>query len=79
MISFATKGFCEIAAPIGIAYGGMAGLDELRKIKGLEPIFFLPFIADIIIGDTESQQVLKENRAISARIVNNKIEEAYLN
>ena len=33
----------------------MAGLDELRKLKGYEPIFFLPFLADVLLPDTEAQ------------------------
>ena len=35
-----SKGLCEAAAPVGVVFGGMAGIDELRKAKGLEPIFF---------------------------------------
>jgi hypothetical protein len=34
-IILCSKGFCETAAPIGILFGGMAGLDELIKAKGL--------------------------------------------
>lgn len=44
-IILCSKGLCEIAAPVGVVFGGMAGVDELRKAKGLEPIF-LPKLAD---------------------------------
>ena len=37
-IVWCSKGFCDVAAPIGVAYGSMAAIDELRKIKGLEPM-----------------------------------------
>lgn len=42
---------CEVAAPVGVVFGGMSGIDELRKAKGLEPIF-IPKLADIILPDT---------------------------
>lgn len=46
-IILCSKGLCETAAPVGVVFGGMAGIDELRKAKGLEPLF-LPKLADLI-------------------------------
>lgn len=34
--------------------GGMGAIDELRKAKGLDPIF-LPKYADLIFQDTETE------------------------
>lgn len=34
IIIWCSKGFCESAAPVGVVFGGMAGIDELRKAKG---------------------------------------------
>lgn len=34
----------------------MARIDELRKIKGIEPIF-LPFLADILIPRNEMSNI----------------------
>jgi hypothetical protein len=50
----------------------MAGFDELRKIKGYEPIF-LPFLADIFIPDNESGKVYSEQRKLIAQLTQNKI------
>lgn len=38
-----TKGFCETLAPFGFIYGGMVGYDNLRIMRGREPLF-LPYI-----------------------------------
>ena len=32
-IIWCSKGFCETAAPVGVVFGGMAGIDEIRKAK----------------------------------------------
>jgi len=69
-IIWCSKGFCEVAAPIGVTYGGMAGLDELRKMKGLEPIF-LPWLADIILPTSESQKVMIDQRNLESRLIRN--------
>jgi len=67
------KGFCEGAAPFGITYGAMAGIDELRRIKGHEPIF-LPFLANILIPDNESSEIFNKQRKLTADLVKNKLE-----
>jgi hypothetical protein len=67
------KGFCETAAPVGVAYGAMAGFDELRKLKGHEPIF-LSFIAKILIPDTEASQIFQEQRKLASNLVKNRLE-----
>lgn len=38
-ILWCSKGFCDSVAPIGVTFGAMAGIDELKKLKGFEPIF----------------------------------------
>jgi hypothetical protein len=50
----------------------MAGFDELRKIKGYEPIF-LPFLADILISDNELGKVYSEQRKLIAQLTQNKL------
>lgn len=66
------KGLCEVAAPIGVTYGAMAGIDELRKLRGLEPIF-LPFVANILLPDSEADNIFKQQRQLSAALVRNDI------
>ena len=60
-IILCSKGLCETAAPVGVVFGGMAGIDELRKAKGLEPIF-LPKLADLIFNDTDTNKQIKQMR-----------------
>ena len=60
-IILCSKGLCETAAPVGVVFGGMAGVDELRKAKGLEPIF-LPKLADWIFADTDTNKQMKQMR-----------------
>ncbi len=60
-IIWCSKGLCETAAPVGVVFGGMAGIDELRKAKGLEPIF-LPKLADWIFADNDTNKQMKEMR-----------------
>lgn len=69
-IIWCSKGFCETAAPIGVAFGGMAGIDELRKAKGLEPIF-LPKLADWIIPPTDTEKEVKIMRYNEAALERN--------
>lgn len=69
-IILCTKGLCEVAAPIGIVFGGMAGIDELRKAKGLEPIL-IPKIADYIFTDNDTTKQIKEMRSQEALLANN--------
>lgn len=57
-----SKGLCEAAAPVGVVFGGMAGIDELRKAKGLEPIF-LPKLADLIFADTDTSKEMRHHEA----------------
>lgn len=64
---FCVKGFCEVATPIGISYGAMAGIDELRKLQGLEPIF-LPFISDMLIPNSPARQIYTEQRREIAKL-----------
>lgn len=52
-----SKGFCEGVAPIGVAYGGLYGLDELRKAKGLEPLF-IPIIAEMVMPKTPQDNII---------------------
>lgn len=59
-IILCSKGACELAVPIGVIFGGMSGIDELRKAKGLDPIF-LPTLADIIIPDSDLQREMKQS------------------
>jgi len=68
-----SKGFCDVAAPIGVTYGTMAGIDELRKIKGYEPIF-LPFLSNILIPDNEITKIYQEQRKFKAYLMQNNIE-----
>jgi hypothetical protein len=62
---FCAKGAWDVAAPIGVIYGAMAGIEELRKLKGLEPIF-LPFLAQIILPNSEAGQIFIEQRRLAA-------------
>ena len=76
-IALCSKGFCETVAPISIIFGGMAGADEIRKAKGLEPIF-IPKIADLVLSDNETSNEFKKMRAEEASLVqNNKELNAY--
>jgi hypothetical protein len=61
-IFLCSKGICEGIAPIGIVFGGLTGIDELRKAKGLEPIF-LPKIADFMFSETDVNKQLKEMKS----------------
>jgi len=56
-IFLCSKGICDGIAPFGLIFGGLTSIDELRKTKGLEPIF-LPKIADFIFA--ESSDINKE-------------------
>ena len=67
IIILCSKGLCEIAAPVGVVFGGMAGVDELRKAKGLEPIF-LPKLADWILPDTDTNKQIKQMRYYEASL-----------
>jgi hypothetical protein len=67
------KGFCDSVAPIGVAFGTMAGIDELRKAKGLEPIF-LPFIADVLLPKIETDKIYAEQRKLVSNLVRNNME-----
>jgi hypothetical protein len=69
-IILCSKGLCETAAPVGVVFGGMVGIDELRKAKGLEP-FFLPKLADLILPDTESGKQIKQMRYYEASLERN--------
>ena len=55
------KGFCEAAAPATIVFGAMGGIDKMREMKGLSPIF-LPFMADLLIPDNEQTRAYKERQ-----------------
>jgi hypothetical protein len=73
-----SKGFCDIAAPVGITYGAMAGIDELRKLKGFEPIF-LPFLSDVLLPNNEAAKIYAEQRKLTAYLTQNKLEnQSYL-
>jgi hypothetical protein len=65
-----SKGLCDLAAPIGVTFGTMAGMDELRKLKGLEPIF-LPFIADILFTRSDQEVIYKDQRKLTAKFFQN--------
>jgi len=69
-IILCSKGLCETAAPVGVVFGGMAGIDELRKVKGLEPIF-LPKLADFIFTDTDTNKQIKQMRYDEAALERN--------
>jgi len=58
---FCVKGACDTAVPLGVALGVMAGFDTIHEHKGKEPIF-LPFIAEIILPDSEEQKIYKERK-----------------
>jgi hypothetical protein len=66
-IILCSKGLCDTAAPVGLVFGGMAGIDELRKAKGLEPIF-LPKLADLIFTDNNFTKQMKEIRSHEANL-----------
>lgn len=63
------KGICEITAPIGGLLGGMSAADALLEHKG-RPAIFLPFIANIIIPDTEESLISKERKQIFKELNN---------
>jgi hypothetical protein len=55
----------------------MAGIDELRKIKGYKPIF-LPLLADMLIPDTEASKIYSEQRKLTSHLLqNNTINQFY--
>jgi hypothetical protein len=58
---FCVKGACDTAVPLGVALGVMAGFDTILEHKGKEPIF-LPFIAEVILPDSEEQKIYKERK-----------------
>jgi ubiquinol-cytochrome c reductase cytochrome b subunit len=58
------KGVCEGVGPLGVVFGGMTIVDEVRKVKGLEPLF-IPLIADIFIKDTEATKIYKEQEILA--------------
>jgi len=64
---------CEVATPVGVVFGGMGGVDELRKAKGLEPIF-LPNLADIILPDSDADKHMKQVYYIQAALTRNNSE-----
>ena len=72
-----SKIFCEVAAPIGIMYGGMSGIVELRKAKGYEPLF-LPFLADLVLPDNEVSKLYKENQKLGAQLISNNKESSLI-
>ena len=69
-IILCSKGLCETAALVGVVFGGMAGVDELRKAKGLEPIF-IPKLADLILPDTNTNKQMKQIRGDEAFLERN--------
>ena len=58
-------------------YGGMAGIDELRKAKGYEPLF-LPFLADLVLPDNEVSKLYKENQKLGAQLISNNKESSLI-
>ena len=72
-IIWCSRGFCETAAPFGVVFGGLAGIDELRKAKGLEPIF-LPKLANLMLPNSETDDQIKQMRFNEAVLANNKKE-----
>jgi hypothetical protein len=58
---FCVKGACDSAVPLGVALGVMAGFDTILEHKGKDPIF-LPFIAEVILPDSEEQKIYKERK-----------------
>lgn len=58
---FCAKGACDTVAPIGVVLGIMAGFDTILEHKGREPIF-LPFIADVLIPDSEQEKIFKDRK-----------------
>jgi hypothetical protein len=65
-----SKGLCDLAAPVGVTFGTMAGMDELRKLKGLEPIF-LPFIADVLFPRSDQEAIYRDQRKLTANLFQN--------
>jgi hypothetical protein len=49
----------------------MAGIDELRKLKGYEPIF-LPFLADVLIPNNETTKLQYEQINLVSQLTHNK-------
>ena len=47
-VIWCSKGFCDRVAPVGVALGALAAVDELRKAKGLAPVC-LPFLAEYLL------------------------------
>lgn len=75
---FCVKGACDTAAPLGVALGVMAGFDTILEHKGKEPIF-LPFIAEVILPDSEEQKIYKERKNLLKDIkeIDSKYKELY--
>nr|YP_007374946.1 hypothetical protein PRA_mt0161 [Phlebia radiata]CCE89229.1 hypothetical protein PRA_mt0161 [Phlebia radiata] len=48
----------------------MAGIDEIRKAKGLDPIF-IPFLADLFLSDNEATRIHKEKTRFYSELSQN--------
>lgn len=72
------KGFCDAAAPATVVFGAMGGIDKLREMKGLQPIFY-PFLADLLIPDTEHTKAYKERQQKMLELTGNDLKrKAYM-
>jgi hypothetical protein len=49
----------------------MASLEELRKLKGYEPLF-LPFLYDVLIPDDETTRIQRDQRKLVSKLTQNK-------
>jgi len=66
-ILMCAKGICDSAAPVGLTFGAMAGLDELRKMSDLEPVF-LPFLAELLFPNPH-KELYAENRNLANELL----------
>jgi hypothetical protein len=72
------KGFCDVAAPATVVLGALGGIDKLREMKGLQPLF-LPFIADLLIPDSEHTKAYKERQQYMQNLSGNDLKrKAYM-
>lgn len=66
-VIWCSKGFCDRVAPVGVALGALAAVDELRKAKGLAPVC-LPFLAEYLLP----RKIFREQSRLWSELFKNK-------
>lgn len=61
------KGLCDTVAPVGAAFGSFAAVDEVRKAKGLEPIF-VPLLAYVLFPHTPLEEHARAMRTMEGEL-----------